>query len=50
MQLMNNPDLLIQVASKLKEEKEARRIAEEQVEQHRNKMALKLEKKEFLSG
>lgn len=34
-ELINNPDLLIQVASKLKEEKEARRIAEEQVEQHR---------------
>lgn len=29
-ELINNPDLLIQVASKLKEEKEARRIAEEQ--------------------
>lgn len=34
-ELINNPDLLIQVAQKLKEEKEARRIAEEQVEQHR---------------
>lgn len=34
-ELINNPDLLIQVASKLKEEKEARRIAEEQAEQRR---------------
>lgn len=34
-ELINNPDLLIQVASKLKEEKEARRIAEEQAEKHR---------------
>lgn len=34
-ELINNPELLIQVASKLKEEKEARRIAEEQAEQRR---------------
>ena len=34
-ELINSPDLLIQVASKLKEEKEARRIAEEQAEQRR---------------
>lgn len=34
-ELLESPDLLIQVAQKLKEEKEARRIAEEQAEQRR---------------